>query len=70
MPANTLASAFTRRHYRAVADAINGERARFDDDGACRFGVECVAEALAALFAQDNARFDHRRFLTAFGIAS
>jgi hypothetical protein len=68
MPQASLAAAFTRRHYTAIADAIDGERARFNDEGACRFGVECVAEALAALFTEDNARFDRARFLSACGI--
>lgn len=68
MPAKTLAAAFTRRHYQAIADAIDSERARFDDDGACRFGVECAAESLAALFAEDNPRFDRARFMVACGI--
>jgi hypothetical protein len=68
MSTTTVSPAFSRRHYVAVADAIAGERAYLDEDGACQFGVESVAEALAALFTEDNARFDRKRFLAACGI--
>jgi len=68
MSRGSVAPAFTRRHYVAVADAIEGVREGLDEDGACRFGIEAAADALAALFAEDNERFDCRRFLAACGI--
>ena len=70
MPAKNGSTRFTRCHYIQVADAIDGERSRFDTDGACRFGVECVAEALAAMFSEDNPRFDRDRFIVACGVES
>jgi hypothetical protein len=45
-----------------------GTSAGFDDDGTCGFGVECVAESLATLFAEDNRWFDRERFLAACGV--
>ena len=58
MPTDTVARPkFSRQHYQAVADALGGVCSGFDDGGACRFGVEVAAEALAALFAEDNPRF-------------
>jgi hypothetical protein len=68
MAGQTVAPAFERRHYTAIADAIDGLRASFDEGGACRFGVECTADALAALFAEDNPRFDNERFRAACGV--
>jgi hypothetical protein len=68
MTQTTVTPAFTRRHYQQIADAIDGARAGFDHDGACRFGVEYVAEALSALFAEDNPRFNRQRFMAACGI--
>jgi hypothetical protein len=71
MAASTVARAkFARAQYVAIADAIDGVRAGFDDDGACMFGVEVAAEALSALFSEDNERFDRARFLTACGIVA
>ena len=58
----------TRRDYLAMAAAINEDRARFDEDGACRFGVESAAKALAEVLAANNPRFDRERFLAACGI--
>jgi hypothetical protein len=68
MPSTTVAAAFTRRHFEAVADAIDGAREGFEADGACMFAVEVVADSLAALFAEDNPRFKRDRFLAACGI--
>jgi hypothetical protein len=64
MDTQKVAPAFCRRHYEAIADVLDG----FDEDGACQFGVECTADALAALFAEDNPRFDNQRFRTACGV--
>ena len=68
MSNTTVAPAFTRRHYTAIADALSGVRDGFDEGGACQFGVECTADALAALFAEDNPRFDNERFRAACGV--
>ena len=59
---------FSRRLYELVADALDGVRAGFDEGGACVFAVECAAEALVALFSEDNPRFQPARFLRACGI--
>jgi hypothetical protein len=66
MAQRTVAPAFTRRHYVEIADAIEGI-ARFGDD-AGRLGAESVAVGLAALFAEDNPRFDSARFMAACGV--
>jgi hypothetical protein len=69
MAAKTVAPAFTRRrHYTAISDALADVRAGFDGGDACQFGVECAADALAALFAEDDPRFDNERFREACGI--
>jgi hypothetical protein len=68
MSSQTVTPAFGRRHYVAIADVIDGLRASFDEGGACQFGVECAADALAAMFAEDSPRFDNERFRTACGI--
>ena len=64
----STAPTFERRHFTAVADALADVRAGFDEGGACQFGVECAADALAALFAEGNPRFDNERFRSACGI--
>ena len=68
MPANTVAPQFSRRHYEAIADVLADVRGQFDEGGSCQFGVECAADALAAMFAADNSRFDNERFRLAAGI--
>jgi hypothetical protein len=51
---------FTRRHYCAIADLIAHGMEELDESGR-----QYVAEVLSDLFAEDNARFDRTRFLTA-----
>ena len=68
MTSQTVAPAFTRQHYRAIAAVLADLRDRFDDGGACQFGVECAADDLAAMFAAHNPRFDNERFRTACGV--
>jgi hypothetical protein len=68
MAPSTVAPRFTRCHYEQVADVISGVRAGFDEGGSCQFGVECTADALAAMFSEDNPRFDNERFRNACGI--
>jgi len=68
MSNTTVAPQFSRRHYTAIADALSGVRDGFDEGGSCQFGVEAAADALAALFAEDNGRFDNERFRNACGI--
>jgi hypothetical protein len=70
MPSQTVTPAFSRRHYVAVADALQGARENYDEGGAVRFGVEVGAEAVAAMFAEDNPRFSTERFLQACGVES
>jgi hypothetical protein len=70
MAANTVAAAmFTRRHYTAVADAINGTPTGgyIAEREADR---QLVTDALAAMFTEDNPRFDRGRFVRACGIGS
>jgi len=68
MTSNTVAPMFQRRQYEAIAEVLADLRGRFDDGGACQFGVECAADDLAAMFAADNPRFDNERFRLAAGI--
>lgn len=68
MAGSSVAPAFSRRHYQAVADALREARDGFDEGGACQFGVECAADQLARVFAEDNPRFDNERFRQAAGI--
>ena len=70
MTGSSVAAAFSRRHYQAVADVLADLRARFDEGGACQFGVECAADDLAVMFGEDNARFNSERFRQACGIVS
>jgi hypothetical protein len=58
----------SRKHYNVIAAALNEDRARFDEDGACQFGVDSAARAIADVLAADNPRFDRERFLTACGV--
>jgi len=53
----------TRRHFRAVADALRASDANPD-------AVRDIALALADVFAADNPRFDSERFLTACGVTA
>jgi hypothetical protein len=65
MPANTVApAAFTRRHYQQIADAISGTPTGGDIRERQR-DRELVVDALAALFTEDNPRFDRARFVSA-----
>lgn len=64
----TKVAAFQRRHYEAIADVLASARSGFDEGGACQFGVECVADELARMFAADNPSFDNERFRNACGI--
>ena len=68
MARETVAPAFTQRHFERIADALDGAREHYDAGGAIRFGVEVAAEALAAMFAEDNPRFDTARFMRACGV--
>jgi hypothetical protein len=69
MPSMTVAPRFTRCHYTAVADAIYGTYDQLPPTPiAWRFAAEQVAQSLAALFVEDNPRFDSQRFLAACGI--
>jgi hypothetical protein len=68
MSGSSLAPTFERRHYIAVARVLGELRERFDEGGACRFGVECAADELARMFAADNPRFDNERFRCAAGV--
>jgi len=66
MPANTVApAAFSRRHYQAIADAIEGVPTRGDIRDR-----ELVVDHLAALFQEDNPRFDRERFVSACGVGA
>jgi hypothetical protein len=47
----------TRKDYIAIAEALAEDRARFDEDGAVRFGIESAAKALCDVFASDNPAF-------------
>jgi hypothetical protein len=58
----------SRKDYCAVAFVLKRERERFEDDGACAFGIECAAQALCEVFAEDNGRFSRDRFLAACGV--
>lgn len=68
MTSRSVAPAFSRRHYEAVAAVLGELRDRFDEGGACQFGVECAGDELARMFAEDNPRFDNERFRQAAGI--
>jgi hypothetical protein len=68
MSASKDTAQFQRRHYEAIAEVLGDVRDHFDEGGACQFGVEAAADALAALFSEDNPRFDNERFRLACGI--
>ena len=51
----------TRKHFKAVADALRASDAHPDS-------VRDIALALADVFAGENPRFDSDRFLTACGV--
>ena len=68
MTGQTVAPMFQRRQYCAIARTLAEVRSQFDEGGACEFGCECAADALARMFAEDNPRFDNERFRTAAGI--
>jgi hypothetical protein len=65
MPSNTVArAAFTRQHYVAVADAISG------GESSCKCVCskrerQLIIDALSALFAEDNSRFNADKFSAA-----
>lgn len=63
---------FTQRHYIKVAATIKATADRIHDEndierGAQLRGVRRTAAHFAEMFADDNPRFDQRRFLTACG---
>jgi hypothetical protein len=68
MPANTVAAAFTRRHYVAVAYIINRRYRCFEADSSAAHAVDWMADDFCDLFASDNPRFKRGRFLIACGI--
>lgn len=65
-------SAFTARHYAAIATAIREEvnTATAEEDHASVMSLARTVQRLAALFAGDNPAFDRRRFTTACGFDS
>jgi hypothetical protein len=59
MEAKRKMAKFSRRHYRAIAEVIlNSQSDKY-----------VVAENLAKMFAEDNERFDFRKFAKACGTA-
>ena len=54
----------TRKHYKAIAEALRAERASLRDTYQAMV-VGSIAERLATVFTGDNPRFDRERFLRA-----
>ncbi len=67
-----MASKFQQRHYEALAQAIQDQKASYAGDGAeLRQNVmQDFAEELAARFARDNGLFNRDRFLRACQIGA
>ena len=66
----------TRKHYRAIANAIRTERALIEAENLNGEKIEeqweitaRVAQRLATILAEDNPRFNRDTFLEACGIA-
>lgn len=57
----------TKKHYIAIANALNAQ-VPIDDDSLIRFHAH-ICLALADVFAQDNPRFDRTIFLIACGLS-
>lgn len=57
----------SRKHFRAIADAIKAERSTTTDPAALE-ALDRVAQALAFTLASTNDRFDRSRFLAACGV--
>lgn len=62
-----MTSKFQQRHYEAIAQAIQDEKASYVIKGAqLRIDtLQSFAESLAGIFARDNSHFDRDRFLRA-----
>lgn len=65
----------SRKDYIAIARAIEAERNRIrqsmdpsQHSVGMLIGTQAIAEELCRVFAQDNPRFDRRKFLDACGI--
>lgn len=58
----------SRKHYRTIAETIRVQREQALTDDA-RFGIECVATALALEFKLDNVRFKRDVFMVACGMS-
>jgi hypothetical protein len=65
---NVLQEAFTRQHYEAVAKLIQTLGKKYDGDEGAEAVLHDVAVSLAAIFAEDNSRFDKGFFLTKCGV--
>jgi hypothetical protein len=61
--ANGKLSRFAKRHYEAIAEAMQEARAHLRCDAINQH--ECVIGMLADMFAADNARFQRERFVNA-----
>jgi hypothetical protein len=64
---NSLSSRnrFAKRHYEAIALAMQEAMRRFDDDSPYPAGVQAAIEELADVFAGDNGRLQYKRFIHA-----
>jgi hypothetical protein len=56
---------FYKRHYEAIALAMQEAMRRFDDDSPYPAGVVAAIEELADVFARDDGRFRRERFVSA-----
>ena len=54
----------TKKHFTAIANAINLQLRRRSCDDSIRCGIMRTAEALANEFEQFNSNFDRRKFLS------
>jgi hypothetical protein len=68
MSGTTVAPAFQRRHYAAIAAVIEHRFAAEHPASGERWVVDAVADDLCDLFASDNPSFDRDRFLRACGV--
>ena len=61
--ANRKLSRFAKRHYEAIAEAMQEARAHLRCDAVNQH--ECVLDMLSDMFAADNSQFKRERFINA-----
>lgn len=58
----------SRKHFEVIAEAIKNSASSLRDTPEHTDAIGCVARSLAAVFADENPRFDRARFLAACGV--